>query len=839
MDRLLYNERRPMPSGQSITNIQEGSVDDDMKEYTNKMMDHLSQEGAIDPVAFAFLEKAMRGKGFRSLGAEASGTLRGIKEAGSIATKQGRGFIKKARGLVDTARTVVGRARTAHINLETRLNNLRSEAEGGGRAGAAAVEERLDALRTEGEGGLRAAVEELAPPSVGELASSIDPRRIEADRPKLGLGNSGRMEKSARLIPNRRDEPMNEEAARLIQERQDRFDRAVIQRREEGGGRQGRSLASFTEGAGEEEAGDAAETFATAEPIKQSLISRLKRLGQKVLGTEDGKELHDDLIEEGDPDKTAAKVVDKMIENAKGDQTAANKRSMRAMASAIQDDPEAQGILDRFSAKHPDLVNRLKKGRREREQARSSSRSSPAERLARSDLTDEELSQSKSVVNELPYNPNEAIEARSGYWDYMNPPSTAGSLPDSVGALPADVEGRIAQESEFKIARRLTPLFSDNTLGEEMKPWNEIWRGGEKAATPSFGQSYAERVEALRSNTGFAPRPDEFKDEFRGSGDRAIDPVGGDAPLVDIPAELRGEAFGDTDAAEIGRNILALNSERPPPYSGARRFLGGVKGGSAADNIMPSPMAEQAGMGGEDVRIPELIHSVARPQGRTGFSDPRSLGDYSSRADERRLYDAAKNKADNLSTIDEGDEAPAVGHVGGVASKVGDTSGEALEREGMEAEDGDAGELAHSTDSPAAGSAADQADLETRLDTLRSGEKDVAPLPSSDDSPSSGGTDSSISSALTQTGEDIESVGLEEDAASIPELALPGVDVAALTGDIATAGLGALTMGAGWLLGKVTDAIGDAGDKAKAAVAPVLALGKTVSSYATQFGTEG
>ena len=788
MDRLLYNERRPMPSGQSITNIQEGSVDDDMKEYTNKMMDHLSQEGAIDPVAFAFLEKAMRGKGFRSLGAEASGTLRGIKEAGSIATKQGRGFIKKARGLVDTARTVVGRARTAHINLETRLNNL----------------------RTEGEGGLRAAVEELAPPSVGELASSIDPRRIEADRPKLGLGNSGRMEKSARLIPNRRDEPMNEEAARLIQERQDRFDRAVIQRREEGGGRQGRSLASFTEGAGEEEAGDAAETFATAEPIKQSLISRLKRLGQKVLGTEDGKELHDDLIEEGDPDKTAAKVVDKMIENAKGDQTAANKRSMRAMASAIQDDPEAQGILDRFSAKHPDLVNRLKKGRREREQARSSSRSSPAERLARSDLTDEELSQSKSVVNELPYNPNEAIEARSGYWDYMNPPSTAGSLPDSVGALPADVEGRIAQESEFKIARRLTPLFSDNTLGEEMKPWNEIWRGGEKAATPSFGQSYAERVEALRSNTGFAPRPDEFKDEFRGSGDRAIDPVGGDAPLVDIPAELRGEAFGDTDAAEIGRNILALNSERPPPYSGARRFLGGVKGGSAADNIMPSPMAEQAGMGGEDVRIPELIHSVARPQGRTGFSDPRSLGDYSSRADERRLYDAAKNKADNLSTIDEGEEEP-----------------DAL------------GELGHSTDSPAAGSAADQADLETRLDTLRSGEKDVAPLPSSDDSPSSGGTDSSISSALTQTGEDIESVGLEEDAASIPELALPGVDVAALTGDIATAGLGALTMGAGWLLGKVTDAIGDAGDKAKAAVAPVLALGKTVSSYATQFGTEG
>lgn len=728
MDRLLYNERRPMPSGQSITNIQEGSVDDDMKEYTNKMMDHLSQEGAIDPVAFAFLEKAMRGKGFRSLGAEASGTLRGIKEAGSIATKQGRGFIKKARGLVDTARTVVGRARTAHINLETRLNNLRTEAEGGGRAGAAAVEERLDALRTEGEGGLRAAVEELAPPSVGELASSIDPRRIEADRPKLGLGNSGRMEKSARLIPNRRDEPMNEEAARLIQERQDRFDRAVIQRREEGGGRQGRSLASFTEGAGEEEAGDAAETFATAEPIKQSLISRLKRLGQRALGTEDGKTLRDDLIEEGDPDKTAANVVDKMIEQAKGDQTAANKRSMRAMASAIQDDPEAQGILDRFSAKHPDLVNRLKKGRREREQARSSSRSSPAERLARSDLTDEELSQSKSVVNKLPYNPNEAIEARSGYWDYMNPPSTAGSLPDSVGALPADVEGRIAEESEFQEARRLTPLFSDNTLGEEMKPWNEIWRGGEKAATPSFGQSYAERVEALRSNTGFAPRPDEFKDEFRGSAERAIDPVGGDVPLVDIPVGGGGDAPA----------------------------LGG------------------------------------------GFSDPR--------ADERRLYDAAKNKADNLSTIDEGEEEP-----------------DAL------------GELGHST----AGSAADQADLERRLDILRSGDKDVASLPSSVDPPSSGGTGSSISSALTQTGEDIESVGLEEDAASIPELALPGVDVAALTGDIATAGLGALTMGAGWLLGKVTDAIGDAGDKAKAAAAPVLALGKTVSSYATQFGTEG
>ena len=77
-----------------------------------------------------------------------------------------------------------------------------------------------------------------------------------------------------------------------------------------------------------------------------------------------------------------------------------------------------------------------------------------------------------------------------------------------------------------------------------------------------------------------------------------------------------------------------------------------------------------------------------------------------------------------------------------------------------------------------------------------------------------------------------------EDLSSIPELALPGVDVASLTGDIATAGLGALTMGAGWLLGKVSDLAGDIKSRTATTLAPTLQLGKTITSYATQFGTE-
>ena len=81
MDRLLYNERKSMPTSQSITNIQEGSGGDDMKDYTDKMMSHLQEEGMIDPVAFAFLEKAMRGKGVRSVGRAIRGQLGAVKDA--------------------------------------------------------------------------------------------------------------------------------------------------------------------------------------------------------------------------------------------------------------------------------------------------------------------------------------------------------------------------------------------------------------------------------------------------------------------------------------------------------------------------------------------------------------------------------------------------------------------------------------------------------------------------------------------------------------------------------------------------------------------------------------
>ena len=142
MDRLLYNERRSMPTNQSITNIQEGSGDDDMKDYTDKMMSHLQEEGMIDPVAFAFLEKAMRGKGVRSVGRAIRGQLGKVKDAVIGGIKEDE---SGAGNLINKGAELLGAARRTHTTLGDRLNNVRGRAaalEGRVRDGAAELQER-------------------------------------------------------------------------------------------------------------------------------------------------------------------------------------------------------------------------------------------------------------------------------------------------------------------------------------------------------------------------------------------------------------------------------------------------------------------------------------------------------------------------------------------------------------------------------------------------------------------------------------------------------------------------------------------------------------------------
>ena len=920
MDRLLYNQRQQLPSGSSITNIQEGSGDNDMKEYTDKMMSHLQEEGMIDPVAFAFLEKAMRGKGVRSVGGAIRGqlgkvkgaVLSGIKEdesgLGAIIQKglnlftngrrqaqemgaRGRGLFANAEAaaragqgrLAGVANDLEARARGAAGALEEKARGAAGALEGRARTAAEILQDRRDNLRSLGTslgGKARTAAEQSAleakvaaerakaglsgaePPSslatAGELATSIDPREV-IEEAKLGVGDSGRMEKSARLIPNRINEPMNAEAARLIQERQERFDRAVIQRQEEGGGRQGGSLTNFTAEAGEEGAGEVAESF--GEQPSEDMISRLRRLGQKVLKTKEGKELHEKL--KGDtPGETSDNVIQEMINQAKGEQSAAGKKSMAAMASAIQDEPEAQGVLDRFSAKHPDLVNRLKKRRQKQAQLEGgadeayegelghsgakSFRSSPAERLARSDLTEGEYKQTTE--------PGAPLD-RFAMDDYMNVKYPAPSkVPDRIGALPEFYnEGADAKVGDFY----LPPIPNDENagsmarladLGEEMKPMAQYTgKQGIKplADTRGFGQSYAERQEALKGFGGFGSSLDRTAQQqadpnvgnaVSDLGVRPAAPVA-PAPLEDewgqkvepkfddfgevIQPQVRFAGDGDgvlREAPVINANLNVVPNVNPyQPYIDIA--AGAPKNSEFGVPMRPKqPLAEPDEGGGFSIKVKpkptgEMEHSTDAPIPRpkqpvAGLETPEDVAArVAKRAGPRRpqMDDDAPNIEDDPASIISGTESS--GYAPGVLARPSAVAPDAI-------------------DSSRFAKAA-AANNKTTPET---------PATGTDPSTSSGG--SSAASALTETGETIETFAEGEAAITAAELALPGVDVASLTGDIATAGLGALTMGAGWLLGKVGDLAGDIKSRTATTAAPVLQLGKTISSYATQFGTE-
>ena len=957
MDRLLYNERKSMPTSQSITNIQEGSGGDDMKDYTDKMMSHLQEEGMIDPVAFAFLEKAMRGKGVRSVGRAIRGQLGKVKGAvlgGIKEDESGLGAI------IQKGANLLGAARRTHTNLGDRLNDVRGRAaalEGrvrdgaaeleerarGGAAGlerrvrdgAAAVEERarstaeglegrarstearLNNLRSQLGSRVRTAAEnkerlllmakDRAEAGLGEAESSIsssvgelvprtkrsipgsfrepeppsslateelvprtkrlipgswrDPREV-IEEAKLGVGDSGRMEKSARLIPNRRDEPMNAEEERLEQQRRDDYDNGVMRRQEEGGGRQGRSLATFEREIpvreGEEEL---AETF--GEQPSESLISRLRALGQRALKTKAGKELHEKL--KGDtPDDTSDNVIGEMIRQARGEQSAAGKKSMAAMASAIQDDPEAQGVLDRFSAKHPELVERLKKRRRNQAQLEGgtddtyegelghsgakSFKSSPAERLARSGATQEEFSQSKSVVNKLPYNPNEAMEVRSGYYDYAKPISSAAETPDSIGALPdAEYEGADAKVGDFY----LPPIPNDEfagaeergvDLGEEMKP---MGRGGAIADSRGFGQSYAERQEALRGFGGFGSSLDRTAQQQADPNvgndvsDLGVRPAAVGQPLVEneygemVAPKL--DEFGQVIKPKVGfagdgvlREAPVINANLPE--SNKERAARLVLKNTPKDNEFGVPMRPKRPLAKPNADGKYVIKAKVKPKGELGdMAEPEKpiLPKFDAPIPQPKRPAVGLESPEDVAARVAKRAGPRRPGMDDDAPNIEDIPENIIS--GTESSGYAPGVLAR----PSGDKDADSLASDSRFSAAAAKNNADPPIKPDDDDPLK-----SISSALTNTGEDIENVGAVEDLSSIPELALPGVDVASLTGDIATAGLGALTMGAGWLLGKVGDLAGDIKSRTATTLAPTLQLGKTITSYATQFGTE-
>ena len=992
MDRLLYNQRQQLPSGQSITNIQEGSGDNDMKEYTDKMMSHLQEEGMIDPVAFAFLEKAMRGKGVRSVGRAIRGqlgkvkgaVLGGIKEdesgLGEIIQKglnlftngrrqaqemgaRGRGLFAnaeaaaragqgrlagvandleaRARGaagaLEEKARgaagALEGRARTAAEILQDRTDNLRSLGTSlGGKVRTAAEQSALEAkvAAERAKAGLSgaeppssleelvpqtkrsipstwqeasargnwfqgsdavgqtkrsipstwqeasatgnwfgaksAATEELVPNiSAGELASSIDPRKVDFI-PTDTLGDDGRMERSAATtsygeLPEDAQRvslggSSAEERERLIQEAQERLDRAVIQRQEEGGGRQVGSLANFTAEAGEEGAGEVAETF--GKQPSEGMISRLRRLGQNALKTKKGKELHAKL--KGDtPGETSDNVIEEMINQAKGEQSAAGKRQMAAMASSIKDDPEIQSVLDRFSAKHPELIERLKKRRAQTEgqgapqleggadeayegelghSGAKSFRSSPAERLARSDLTEGEYTQTPE--------PGAPLD-RFAMDDYINVRYPAPiNVADSIPPIPDD---------EFAGAEE-----RGVDLGEEMKPMGQyVGKQGIKplADTRGFGQSYAERQEALRGFGGFGSSIDR-------TAQQQADPNVGNAvsdlgvkPAAVAPAPLEDEwgqkvepkfdDFGEVIKPKVGfagdgvlreAPVINANLNVVPNVNPYQPYID-IAARAPKDSEFGVPMRPKVKATGE------LAHSDENPFGGVSQADFDKLP-LPKRATPLPKFDTPipqpKRPVAGLESPEEvaarvakragarpqrmDDDAPNIEDIPkNIISGTGETAGEG------------GGQYVVARPSEVAPDALDSSRF-AKAAAANNTPKTTPETPATGTDPAQSSGGSSVASTLTDTGEAIDTFAEGEAAITAPELALPGVDVASLTGDIATAGLGALTMGAGWLLGKVGDLAGDIKSRTATTAAPVLQLGKTISSYATQFGTE-